>query len=53
MQKFKIMQIVLTDDEVNAINADLHVPRYNVWKDAMTYGGNALKAVYDLSLIHI
>ena len=47
MQKFQIMQIVLTDDEIDAINADLDVPRYNVWKEAMTYGGNALKAVYD------
>lgn len=47
MQKFKIMQIVLTDAEVDAINEGIDVPRYDVWKDAMTYGGNALKAVYD------
>jgi hypothetical protein len=47
MQKFKIMQIVMTDAEVDAINEGIDVPRYNVWKDAMTYGGNALKSVYD------
>jgi hypothetical protein len=47
MQKYKVLQIQLTDAEIGAIYEGIEVPKYEVQRDVSFYGSNKLQAVYD------